>query len=199
MAKTLVFYVQDGFADWEAAFILPMLREKGVPVRVVSETGTSVTSAGGLGVVAQTRLRNVFPSDIDGLILPGGDFWMDEATNQDILALARDVLAQGKMVAAICAATVALARQGMLDQRRHTSNDLGVLKQEAPGYRGEALYTRALAVTDGPLITAAGIGALEFAREIARYQKLGSESYLTQWYELFKHGTQPPADFWTQS
>ncbi len=44
MAKTLVFYVQDGFADWEAAFILPMLREKGVPVRVVSETGTSVTS-----------------------------------------------------------------------------------------------------------------------------------------------------------
>ena len=68
MPKTLVFYVQDGFADWEAAYVLPLLRERGVGVRVVSENGASVTSAGGLGVVAQTRLRNVYPADIDGLI-----------------------------------------------------------------------------------------------------------------------------------
>ncbi|WNG30310.1 glutamine amidotransferase [Cystobacter fuscus] len=199
MPKTLVFYVQDGFADWEAAYVLPLLRERGVGVRVVSENGASVTSAGGLGVVAQTRLRNVYPADIDGLILPGGDFWMDDTTNQPVLAFAQDLLTQGKMVAAICSATVALGRQGLLDQRRHTSNDLGVLKQEAPGYRGEALYVQSLAVTDGNLITASSIGALEFAREIADYLKLGSESYRKQWYELFKHGVAPPADFWTQS
>ncbi|MFY0581185.1 DJ-1/PfpI family protein [Cystobacter fuscus] len=130
---------------------------------------------------------------------PGGDFWMDDTTNQPVLAFAQDLLAQGKMVAAICSATVALGRQGLLDQRRHTSNDLGVLKQEAPGYRGEALYVQSLAVTDGNLITASSIGALEFAREIADYLKLGSESYRKQWYELFKHGVAPPADFWTQS
>jgi putative intracellular protease/amidase len=199
MAKTLVFYVQDGFADWEAAFVLPLLREKGVAVRVVSETGASVTSAGGLVVVAQTRLRNVFPSEIDGLILPGGDFWMDESANQAVLAFAREVHAQGKLVAAICAATVALARAGLLEQRRHTSNDLRGLKQEAPSYRGEELYTQSLAVTDGNLITASGIGPLEFAREIAAYLGIGNESYRKQWYELFKHAVAPPADFWTQS
>jgi putative intracellular protease/amidase len=199
MPKTLVFYVQDGFVDWEAAYVLPLLRERGVGVRVVSDNGASVTSAGGLGVVAHTRLRNVYPPDVDGLILPGGDFWMDDSTNQAVLAFAQDLHTQGKMVAAISSATVALARQGLLDQRRHTSNDLGGLKQEAPGYRGEALYVQGLAVTDGNLITASSIGALEFAREIAHHQKLGSESYRKQWYELFKHGVAPPADFWTQS
>jgi putative intracellular protease/amidase len=149
--------------------------------------------------VAQTRLRNVYPSDIDGLILPGGDFWMDDSSNQAVLAFAQDLHAQGKMVAAISTATMGLARQGLLEQRRHTSNDLGGLKQEAPGYRGEALYVQSLAVTDGNLITAGSLGAIEFAREIANFLKLGSESYRKQWYELFKHGVAPPADFWTQS
>lgn len=198
MAKTVVFYVQDGFADWEAAYILPLLRERGWTVRVVSENGASVTSVGGLGIVAHTRLRNVFPSEIDGLILPGGDFWMDDSTNQDILSFAHDLHAQGKMVAAICSATVALARQGLLDHHRHTSNDLGALKQDAPSYRGEALYVPRLAVTDGHLITASGIGALEFAKEISAHLGLGSESYREQWYQLFKNAVVPPADFWTQ-
>jgi putative intracellular protease/amidase len=50
------------------------------------------------------------------LILPGGTAW-DEGKN-----------GEGVPVAAICGATAGLARAGVLDTRRHTSNALEYLR-----------------------------------------------------------------------
>ena len=52
-------------------------------------------------------------------------------------------------------ATAALARKGLLDRRKHTSNAL-IYLQQLPQYRGAALYCEQPAVTDGQLITASG-------------------------------------------
>ena len=69
-------------------------------------------------------------------------------------------------MAAICGATAGLARGGLLDDRRHTSNAREYLA--ATGYGGGALYQDEPAVTDGDLITAASMAPLEFAHHIFR-------------------------------
>jgi putative intracellular protease/amidase len=97
-------------------------------------------------------------------------------------------------VAAICGATFCLARAGLLDARRHTSNDLGYLKAVAPGYRGENLYQEEGAVADGPLITASGLASLEFARETLRALDVMKKETLDAWYKLNK--TRSGADYY---
>ncbi len=61
-----------------------------------------------------------------------------------------------------------LARKGLLDSRRHTSNDLEYLKMVCSNYKGEKYYKNEPVVTDGKLITASGIAPLEFALHILK-------------------------------
>lgn len=198
MQKPVLFYVQNDFADWEASFILPLLHRRGL-VKVVGETGEPVRSLGGLRILPDAKLSDVKPAEFSGMILPGGDFWVDASANKAALKFAKDVFAEGGLVAGICAATVALARQGFMNDLNHTSNLLSVLKQLVPDYRGEALYQQdRLAVTDKNLITAGGIGALEFTVEIMSYFKMYEPQIIHQWYELFKRAVQPPPEFWNQ-
>jgi putative intracellular protease/amidase len=119
------------------------------------------------------------------LILPGGGAW-DEGRNGEAVEAARTVLTAGVPVAAICGATVGLARGGLLDDRRHTSNAREYLA--ATSYRGAGLYEDAPAVTDEDLITASGTAALEFAQHIFRRLGLYTPAVLEAWYGLFKTG-----------
>ena len=69
-------------------------------------------------------------------------------------------------IAAICAATVAIARLGLLRGRQHTSNGLKYLQLHVPEYHEAQNYVEAPAVRDRGLITASGIADIEFAREL---------------------------------
>ena len=55
------------------------------------------------------------------LVLPGADTWVTGG-NGAFATKAREFLDAGVPVAAICGATMGLAVEGLLDQRRHTSN-----------------------------------------------------------------------------
>jgi hypothetical protein len=132
-------FVLDTMSDWEHGFLTPelntgrMFREPGasLPVRTVSLTGEPITTMGGLRVATDCALADVTPADAAVLLLPGADTWT-EPPYQAVLAKARDFLAAGVPVAAICGATIALADAGMLDSRPHTSNDLEALRQFSP-------------------------------------------------------------------
>ena len=50
-----------------------------------------------------------------------------------------------------------------------------------------------LAVSEKNLITASGLGSLEFAREIIRQLNIYSEADTQLWFEMFKQGVIPPA------
>src|ERR671914_2891036 len=166
MIHVLVF---DGFADWEPSYALAELRRSGHhEVVSVGFTGDEVTSMGGLRVRPDRALANVRADDVRLLILPGGDMWEreDAYPRAQLEALIGELLAAGRPVAAICGATVAMARAGLLDDRRHTSNGLGYLSEMAPAYRGSPLYDQALAVRDRGLVTASGLGSVDFARAI---------------------------------
>ncbi|HJQ46325.1 MAG TPA: type 1 glutamine amidotransferase family protein [Amycolatopsis sp.] len=189
--KIAYLYVFDTLADWEPGYLTAELNSGRyfaragdcVPVRTVGLTAAPVTTKGGLGLTPDSTLDRITPGESAILILPGGDTWL-EPVHDAALAKAADFLASGVPVAAICGATLALANAGMLDERPHTSNNLGALQAMCHGYSGAEYFVAAPAVRDGDLITASGMAPVEFAREaLARLDVLGPET-LDAWYRL---------------
>ncbi len=86
-------------------------------------------------------------------------------------------------VAAICGATAGLAREGLLDDRDHTSAVSFYLA--ATGYGGGERYVDADAVTDGNLVTAGPTEPVAFAREVFRLLGVYEGEVLDAWYRLF--------------
>jgi putative intracellular protease/amidase len=96
-------------------------------------------------------------------------------------------------IAAICGATVAIARIGLLRGRRHTSNALDYLRQYVPGYAEGDNYVDAPAVRDRKLITASGLADVEFARELFEELEVLPASARAQWAQIFRSGRLPQA------
>jgi len=119
------------------------------------------------------------------LILPGGGGW-DQGRNTEVIDLTKRFLTANLPVAAICGATSGLARAGILDDVRHTSNAREYLA--ATGYQGAALYQDQPAVTDGNVITARSTAPIEFAYQIFKKLDVYSAEALEIWFGLFKTG-----------
>ena len=185
--------VFDGFADWEAAFALAELRRSGGrAVRTVGFTDASVVSMGGLRVTPDVALANLRAEEIELLILPGGDCWEEgDYPRAEVERLVHTLVERETPVAAICGATVALARAGVLNDRAHTSNTRDDLSAHATEYTGGAQYADALAVRDRHVITASGLGAVDFAREIFAELGVFSESDQALWFAMHKTGQLP--------
>jgi len=181
--------VFDGFADWEAAFATAELRRSGKhEVVTVGFSGEPVISMGGLCVLPDFDLAEVDPEGIRLLILPGGDRWEKTPDDEGLSALLKHLATARTPIAAICGATLAVARAGLLQGRKHTSNGLEYLKAQVPAYSAAADYVDTLAVRDRGLITASGLGALEFAREIFSELGVFSNEERATWYRVFKEG-----------
>ena len=192
--RTVHLYLFEGFADWEAAYAVAGInapdfqRSPGTwQVRTVAAAGANLTrSMGGLSVMSDLRLSTLFPSDSELLILPGGAGW-DKGEHLEAARKAKEFLDAGKRVAAICGATAGLARLGVLDDRRHTSNALSYLKG-VPEYAGSDRYVDEPVVMDRGLITAGGMSALDVARAIFDTLGVYEPETLDAWYQLNKTG-----------
>jgi putative intracellular protease/amidase len=193
-SRAVYVLVFDGFADWEPAYALAELRRWGKrTIVVVGFTDHPVTSMGGLRVTPDVALANVRPADVELLILPGGDLWEGDYPRIALEKLLNALLSAEVPVAAICGGTVAFARAGLLNDRRHTSNMPGYLGQHAPEYSGSAAYDAALAVNDRGVITASGLGPVDFARTIFRQLAVFTAADEQLWFDMFKHGQLPNA------
>lgn len=188
MKKRICIYLFDGYSDWEIGYLTPELNKSAHHELVYfSEEGNSVKSMGGLQVKPSYAIQEVNPKELELLILPGGSRWEKEIPEK-IKQLLMEVHQSKKSIAAICAATTFLGKLGLLDEIKHTSNDLNYLKGIAPEYKGEYQYQNTLAVTDQNIITANGIAPIEFAREVFKMVNLYNEENLENWFQLFKNG-----------
>jgi putative intracellular protease/amidase len=189
--KDVHLFVLDTMADWEPSFAIATINRpmpgvsSGFRVRTVGLDRTPVRSMGGLTIVPDLSLSEVSPSGSAMLILPGADVWSDESMDP-VLSLAKEFVAAGVPVAAICGATFGLARAGLLDDRLHTSNFPGML--DACGYGGAAHYVLEPAVDDGGVITASFTASVEFAKLILARLGVFSTRALEAWYGLYKTG-----------
>lgn len=195
MEKTVYLYIGEGFADFEPAIAIDMIsktntaipKKREYEIMTFGREKTPVKSLAGLTVIPKKDFSGVDISAAAMIILPGTIELMTsdipEMTN-----LVTDCRKNNIPVAAICGATVFLAKIGCLDTIRHTSNGPGYLKMMAPGYRGERNYVHAPCISDRGIITANPFGHEEFAREIFRSLDLMAPEVLEVVYQGYRKG-----------
>ena len=186
MKKKIFIFLFDGFSDWEIAYLTPEIhKSEHFEVVYFSKDGNPVTSMGGLKITPTMSLTEVNTRNLHLLVLPGGEAW-DRGENTEVENLVKSCSEKRKPIAAICAATGFLARLGMLDKIKHTSNDIEYLKMVCPDYKEDSYYINSPAVSDGNLITASGIAPLEFSYEVFKKLSVMKEETLDAWYHLYK-------------
>ena len=179
-------------ADWEYGFLMAELNSKRyfLPSRknleliTISNDTTPKTSMGGFKITPDITIHELDFSNEDFLLLPGADKWL-ENENEEILIKSKEFIDNDMNVAAICGATIGLAKHGALDAKSHTSIDKEYLKMLCPEYRGEEHYKDAMVVNDKRLITASGIAPIEFSHEVIRNLEVFSAETLHNWYGLY--------------
>ena len=186
-------YILNTLADWEIGYLTAELNsgrfldKTRLPVEIIKIGNTTepIKTMGGITITPDENIDNIKFEEDDLLILPGADTWTEEE-NKKIIDIVSSIIDEKVIIAAVCGATIALANKGILNNRKHTSNDLEVLKMFCPEYTGENFYLNQPAVTDDNLITASGIAPLEFSYEVLKRTNLMKTETLEAWYQLYK-------------
>lgn len=161
---TALVLIAEGSEDIEAVTVIDVLRRGSVAVTVASVLGERlVRCAHGTRLVADELLASVADRAFDVLVLPGGSLaaqtYSAEAGVQELL---RRQESAGRVVAVICASTLAIHAAGVFAGARATSY---------PSLRGSVedkyAYEEQDVVVDGNLITSRGPAtAMAFALAI---------------------------------
>jgi putative intracellular protease/amidase len=146
---------------------------------------------GGLRVLPTRTVDDVRESDVAVFILPGGDRWEQQPVDPELASLLRRLDAASVPIAAICGATLVVAALNLLRGRRHTSNGLDYLRAHVPAYDEAQNYIDAPAVRDRGLITASGLGDVEFARELFEELDVLTAEDRAAWTAIFRSGRLP--------
>jgi protein deglycase len=162
MKKRVLCLISDGFEEIEAVTPIDLLRRAGVEVVIASLGGTTVTGRCGIRLECDRALAEVNVDACDVLFLPGGPGVNELRVDGQAAALAQAFAAEGKMIAAICAAPLILNDAGLLEGKRFTAHFS--TRGDLPGSLSERV------VIDGNLITSRGAGtALEFGFALVEY------------------------------
>lgn len=175
MSKVAVLLTH-GFADWEYALIGgtggPFY---GLDVQYFTPVIGDVRSMGGLIANVSQDLDDLAKWQPNAVVVVGGGIWESNEA-PDITNVLVSQHTDGVVVAGICGGTLALARAGLLDDVRHTSNDLAFLSQNADAYAGTENYIEsASAISEGRVITAPGTAPASFTAAIFESVGLDSE------------------------
>jgi len=146
-----------GFEELEAVALIDVMRRGGIDVRVAYIDdklghGKVVVGANGIGVKADTALKNVISEDFDMMVLPGGwDGTYALAEHPRVITLLQE-FKESKIVGAMCAAPYVLKKAGVLGSD-YTCYPGAEGEVDHPGYRDDMKV-----VTDGNIITSRGPG-----------------------------------------
>ena len=110
--KTAAVFLIDGFEETEALTTVDILRRGGVVVTTASLTKSQeVISKNKIHVKADAMFDSVKGEKFDMIILPGGT--LEIANHLGLRELVQKYNAEGKLIAAICAAPAALGKAGV--------------------------------------------------------------------------------------
>ena len=124
-------------------------------VTVAGQAGP-VASTPGVKTVADVSFADCPPTDL--LLLPGGFGTMAALEDSELLDFLRDRAPQAQVTMSVCSGSAILARAGVLDGRRATSNKqlfkLATLQSDKVIWVEEARW-----VEDGSFVTSSGVSA----------------------------------------
>lgn len=160
MTHVLVPLAQ-GCEELEAITLTDLMVRAGFTVTTAGLDDSPVKASRGMTLVPDTDLDTALTQSYDLIVLPGGLPGADHlASDQRLCQRLRDMVAENKFVAAICAAPKALAQAGILSGRRATAfpGTLEKLEQHDITISHDAI------VRDGNILTSRGPGtAMDFA------------------------------------
>ncbi|MFC3325904.1 DJ-1/PfpI family protein [Mesorhizobium cantuariense] len=184
--KTIGFLFIEGFADWEYGLLAASAVEW-FGARAVSLTpdGKPVTGISGFRLTPDRSAKANENTDLDAIAVIGSDLWFGKAP-PDAAELLTAIASRGGVVGGICAGTLALARAGLFETARHTSNGRDWINGHEAGYAGDSNYQDVPhAVADGKIVSAPGSAPGTFALAFLKtlYPERGSD--LAQMRTLF--------------
>ena len=125
-------------------------------IRLISESGGVVASRQGPKSVCDDSFQSA-PA-IDVLLVPGGIGTRREVDNQELLDWLKERSQQAELVASVCTGSALLAKAGVLDGLRATSNKLAFAW--AASQSEKVLWQKqARWVEDGKVFTSSGVSA----------------------------------------
>jgi transcriptional regulator GlxA family with amidase domain len=125
-------------------------------VLLVAEHAGSVASAQIARAIADHGFDDCPPLDV--LLVPGGGGTRREVENAALLAWLRARAADAELVTSVCTGAALLARAGVLDGRRATTNKFAFDWVVSQGPQVEWIH-RARWVEDGKFVTSSGVSA----------------------------------------
>lgn len=157
--KKVLLFLADGFEEIEAGTVVDVLRRAGVICDTCSIKDEYVKGCHNIEVKAD---KNIMDDDLrtyDAVVLPGGMLGAENLRySTRVIETVKEFYANGKLVAAICAAPMILEEAGILK---------GVKVTSYPGLRdklGNSIYKEESVVEDLNIITSRGPAtALEFS------------------------------------
>lgn len=184
--KSIYVLVFDGLADWEIGLVTYELNTRNaIKVTTVGFTKEPIRTGGGLKVLPDIALPEIEPENTALFILPGGEMWHN-TFDKELARVVIQLHKTGVPIAAICGATVFLAKTGIFkDGIQHTSNSLDYLQNNVPAYGEQTLYKDAYAITDEGVITASGAASVEFAYQILKTLQVYDDEVLGEFAEFW--------------
>ena len=159
MSKAVIFFAP-GLEECEGLLCVDILRRAGVEVTIAAVGGEKIVkSARQISVVADALAEELDYTVFDACILPGGiPGVLNLKADATVRRVCRDFAAEGKVVAAICAAPTALAAFGVLNGKKATVYPGMDADLTAAG----ASYTGLPLTIDGSIVTGAALGAIVY-------------------------------------
>lgn len=166
--KVAMFIAFQDFRDEEYFIPKSVFNNDGFEVITVSTKKGQAIGVFGGAVDIDLTMEEIRADDYDALIFVGGEGMAKIMNSENLHALAREAVRQGKVLGAICIAPAVLAKSGVLSGKKATvwSNNMDKSAVKILKDNG-ACYTEKPVVVDGNLITANGPAvARSFAQAI---------------------------------
>ena len=162
MAKVYAF-LAEGLEEVECLAVVDVLRRSGVEVTLVSVGETKeIVGSHGIRLTADALFEETNPDQADILFLPGGmPGTLHLKDHEGLGELLKKAYADGKYIAAICAAPTVLEKYGLLEGKKATSYPAMEKELVSADYQTDKV------VVDGNIITSRGMGtAIEFGAKM---------------------------------
>lgn len=129
---------------------------QGLRIVTIAEQAGPVKSVQGPSTVAECSFANAPPLDL--ILLPGGIGTMAQLGNDAMLGFLRQQASRAEVVMSVCSGSAILAKAGLLDGRRATSNKLFFSLATSQSDKVEWIE-QARWVEDGKFVTSSGVSA----------------------------------------
>lgn len=170
--KTILVYYFEGMVDFEISLAVHLLgADAGFNVVSLADEMKEITSRSGLLYKPHKKTKEAMNMKVEGIIIPGG--W-NENISQDVLDLIRKLYKDKKLLAAICAGPIHLAKAGILDYHQYTTAIAGWTQSHGEVFGTEDPFPRQnykeqRVVVDGNVITSKGMAFVDFSMALCDY------------------------------